>query len=299
MNQTNKNWSALQSAEEMDVGRYFEYNEDALELFRKWFEPFLKSGAKVLEVGSGSGFFTNKLLELFPKINLTCLEPDENFVKLLTKRFGEKITVIKEAIETSTIKENSFDIVITHIVIHNLDDPIEALKKMKFITKSNGWIITIEPLPASRNYYPEKRIEDAFDFLFKARIIKCMQYSKDKKSTQSLNPWKYCYPKFFEEIGLSKIHSHGWTSVFTLSDNQFDFDERKKWIKNRTKLIKNSKEETIKILLENGESLEEINNAYETVYNYLERIQHLSKDELEHIHEQEIVHRIITIGQKP
>lgn len=299
MNQTNKNWSALQSAEEMDVGRYFEYNEDALELFRKWFEPFMNSSVKVLEVGSGSGFFTNKLLELFPKINLTCLEPDENFVKLLTQRFGEKITVIKEAIETSTIKENSFDVVITHIVIHNLDDPIEALKKIKFITKSNGWIITIEPLPASRNYYPEKRIEDAFDFLFKARIIKCMHYSKDKKSTQSLNPWKYCYPKFFEEIGLRKIHSHGWTSVFTLSDNQFDFDERKKWIKNRTKLIKNSQEETIKILLENGESLEEINNAYETVYNYLEQIQHLSKDGLEHIHEQEIVHRIITIGQKP
>ena len=298
MKQSNKNWSTLQSAEEMDVGRFFEYDEDALYLFQKWFEPMLTPGIKVLEIGSGSGFFTNKLLTLFPEIKLTCLEPDDNFVELLAKRFGE-VEIKQEAIETTTIKENSFDVVLSHIVIHNLDDPIKALNKMKFITKSKGWIITIEPLPASRNYYPEKRIEDAFDVLFKARIIRCMQYNKDKKTTQSLNPWKYCYPQFFEQIGLKKVQSHGWTSIFTLSDNRFDFDERKNWIKNRINLVKNSQEETTKLLLENGEQLEEINDAYETIYNYFEQIEQMSKDELEHVHEQEIVHRIITIGQKP
>ena len=34
------NWSKLQSASEMDIGRYFEYDSDAMEMFKSWL-PFV------------------------------------------------------------------------------------------------------------------------------------------------------------------------------------------------------------------------------------------------------------------
>ena len=67
------------------------------------------------------------------------------------------------------ITENTFDVVISHIVIHNLTSPVIALEQMKRVAKINGKVVVIEPLPSSRNYYPTEEVTDAFDFLNKAR----------------------------------------------------------------------------------------------------------------------------------
>lgn len=293
-----KKWSYLQSIDEITVGRYFEYDIDALDLFRKWLEFMNDSGMKVLEIGSGSGFFTDFLLTLFPEIELTCLEPDEVFVEKLKRRFGKKITIIIDEVETMKIEKNTFDVVISHIVIHNLANPIVALEQMKRVTKTNGRIVVIEPLPASRNYYPSQEVTDAFDFLNKARIHKCIQRAKTYAIEGSVNPWNNCYPRFYKEISLTNINNYGWTSVFTLSDNRYDYLEKKKWLKMRTQLIENSKEQTAKILLEAGEAKENIEAAFRVISAYFEKLNNASKEEMLGLHEQEIVHRIIVIGQK-
>ncbi len=231
----------MQSIDEITVGRYFEYDLDALNLFRKWLKFMTVPEIKVLEIGSGSGFFTNILLTLFPEIELTCLEPDEVFVEKLKERFGKKINIIVDEVETMRIKKNTFDVVISHIVIHNLTEPVVALEQMKRVVKINGRVVVIEPLPASRNYYPSEEVTDAFDFLNKARIHKCIQRAKSMTIEASVNPWKNCYPRFYKEVDLTNINNYGWTSVFTLSDGRYDYHEKKKWLKMRTQLMENSK----------------------------------------------------------
>ncbi|MBN1330610.1 MAG: class I SAM-dependent methyltransferase [Candidatus Heimdallarchaeota archaeon] len=291
-------WRYLQNANAMDVGRYFEYDEDALNLFAKWLFFLKKPKIKVLEIGSGSGYFTRLLLKLFPEIELTCLEYDEALVKTLYDNFNKKITIINETIEGTTIRSDSFDAVISHIVIHNLEDPLKGIIQMARVAKLGGQVVTIEPLPASRHYYPDSEIEAAFDLLDKVQMYKCIEWSTKNNVTTKGNPWEYCYPKFFEEVGLKNINSFGWTSIFTLSDERFDFNEKKKWIKMRYDLIKSKEDETTNILLAADVKEIGIKKAHEVIYNYFEKLLKVSKEQITHIHEQEIVHRIITIGTK-
>ncbi len=288
----------MQSIDEISVGRYFEYDLDALDLFRKWLKFMAIPKIKVLEIESGSGFFTDILLTLFPEITLTCLEPDEVFVEKLKERFGKKIGIVVDEVETMKIEKNTFDVVISHIVIHNLAEPIVALEQMKRVVKIDGKVVVIEPLPTSRNYYPSEEVTDAFDFLNKARIHKCIQRAKSMTIKASVNPWKNCYPHFYKEIGLTNINNYGWTSVFTLSDSRYNYLEKKKWLKMRTQLMENSKGQTTKTLLEAGETKENIEAAFKKISAYFKKLNNASKDEMLDLHEQEIVHRIIVIGQK-
>ncbi|HUT81180.1 MAG TPA: class I SAM-dependent methyltransferase [Candidatus Bathyarchaeia archaeon] len=291
-------WSYLQNANAMDVGRYFEYDEDALKQFDKWLCFLKKPKTKLLEIGSGSGYFTNLLLKLFPQIELSCLEYDEELVRTLAKKFDNKITIINEAIENTSIKSNTYDNAISHIVIHNLNDPLKGILQMARVVKPGGHVVTIEPLPASRHYYPNSDVESAFDLLDKVQMYKCIEWSAKNDINPQGNPWQYCYPKFFEEVGLKNITCFGWTSIFTLSDERFDFDEKKKWLKMKYNFMKSKEDETTNILLAADNKEEEIKKAHEIIYNYYDELLKASKEQLAHIHEQEIVHRIITIGTK-
>ncbi|NHJ47357.1 MAG: class I SAM-dependent methyltransferase [Asgard group archaeon] len=290
-------WSYLQSIDEMNIGRFFEYDSEALEMFEKWLKFLKQSNQKVLEVGSGSGFFTNILLTLFPDIELTCLEPDEIFEKELIRRFGDKISVVNNIVENMTFDSNQFDCVISHIVLHNLKDPIIALKQMKRVTKVKGKVVTIDPLASSRHYYPTKEIQDAHEFLEKSRIKKCMIYS-DQTESIDRNPWNFSYPLAFKQVGLSNVQCHGWTSVFTISDSRFNFEEKKSWIQKRFDLVKSNKDEIINTLLGLNEEKTKIENAFNIIFTYYNQLLNSSIENIENFPEQEIVHRIITIAEK-
>jgi len=62
--------------------------------------------------------------------------------------------------------------------------------------------------------------------------------------------------------------------------------------------MENSKEQTTKTLLEAGETKENIEAAFKKISAYFKKLNNASKDEMLDLHEQEIVHRIIVIGQK-
>ena len=102
------NWSKLQSAADMDVGRFFEYDNHAAEMFKKWL-PELPNGANILEVGSGSGYFTQKLSFLYPKAELTLLEPDPLLREVLYERHPTK-KILESPIESAGIFPGTFEV---------------------------------------------------------------------------------------------------------------------------------------------------------------------------------------------
>lgn len=292
------NWSYLQSPDDILVGRYFEYDSYSLALMSDWLSFLSSPSTRVLEVGSGTGFFTHILLDLFPDTSLTCLEPDPVFASILSESFGKRVAIINESIENCIIKERSFDAAISHIVIHNLSKPLIALRKMGDLVREGGHVITIEPTTGSRHHLPSEELSNAFDLLFEAQIVKCIRRQKAMGTLESVNPFSYCYPQFFEEIGFSDIHCYGLTSVFTLSDSRFNYDEKKRWIEHRYALFQKKRHDITEILLTAGKQLDEINRAYSIVLGYLGKLMTLSEEELSHVHEQEIYHRVITIGSK-
>ncbi|MHA1906639.1 MAG: class I SAM-dependent methyltransferase [Candidatus Thorarchaeota archaeon] len=292
------NWSKLQSADDMDVGRFFEYDSYAAEMFKKWL-PELPSGAKILEVGSGSGYFTGKLSFLYPKAEITCLEPDPELREVLCKRHPKK-KILESPIEEAGIFPESFDLAITHIVIHNLPDPVAALIQMKDAVKPGGYIVCIEPTSGYRHILPQESVGKALDTLHEYSRIRSRERTKVMNLSENRsNPFNWLYPEFFEDIGLKNITCYGWCSVFTLSDSRFDFEHRKMWISRRKQLLLDMREERTEVLLDAGMNLDRINEAYEVILEYFNSLENASEEVLSHIHEQTIINRVITIGQKP
>ena len=93
-------------------------------------------------------------------------------------------------------------------------------------------------------------------------------------------------------------YSVQYPSVFTISDARYDFSEKKKWFKLRYDLARRQQANVKDILLRNGETEKEIDEAYGIVFNYYNNLVSITEKELKQTHEQEIVHRIITIGEK-
>lgn len=290
------NWSKLQSADDMDVGRHFEYDSYAAEMFKKWL-PTLPKNPKILEVGSGSGFFTGKLSFLYPTSEITCLEPDPELRKALHQKYP-KFRILESPIETAGIFPESFDLAITHIVIHNLPDPMAALVQMRNAIRPGGYVVCIEPTSGYRHIVPHEDVRKALDTLQEYSRIMTRKRDEALNLNGRKNPYSYSYPEFFEELGLDNISCYGWCSVFTLSDSRFDFDHRKMWISRRKQLLLDVREERTKVLIDAGMNPDRIEEAYEIVLGYFDTLENASQEKLSHIHEQEITNRIITVGQK-
>ncbi|MHA2366309.1 MAG: hypothetical protein ACXAC7_20300, partial [Candidatus Hodarchaeales archaeon] len=191
-----------------------------------------------------------------------------------------------------------FDVILSHIVIHNVVDYLTVIKQMTKSIKKHGYVVCIEPLPTGRHYYPETKVQKAMDLIEEVKIYRSEQRNEGLEyQTTRKNPWTNNYPSLFEKAGLKNIQAYGWTSVFTLSDNRYDYNDRKRWIKLRIKLFKDQQKEFTNILLKRRKSMMEISEAYRIIYEYFNTLNSATEDELNHLHEQEISHRIICIGQ--
>lgn len=290
------NWSRLQSADDMDVGRHFEYDQDAVEMFKRWL-PVLQKGERILEVGSGSGFFTGKLRQIYPHAEITCLEPDPELRLSLTKKYPD-IRVIETPLEEMNDSDISFDLAVSHIVIHNLPDPVQAIRQMARVVGQGGHVVCIEPVLGSRTIYPVEGVKDADDTVWQYNLNLSLKRQELMKSSDRTSPYLNLYPEFFDEIGLTNIRSHGWCYVFTLSDGRYDYNERKMWIRKRTELYRSKREMVTQGLIESGMEKSKIDDAYKTLFEYFEMLESASEEQLSHIHEQEVGSRTITIGQK-
>jgi len=291
-------WSELQGADEIDVGRYFEYDADAIQKLGTWLDFVRNWAANVLEVGAGTGFFTHILLKLNPRMTLTCLEPDDTFVKVLGERFGRGIRVVQGTIEESSIEPESYHAVVSHIVLHNLPDAVRALCAMKDAARKGGHVVAIEPAPGAMNHYPSDDIARSFKLLWEVKTYRWRRRIEAHKLPEDWQPYSRCYPQIFEKAGLRRVHCYGLSCVFTLSDERFSFAERKKWIRTRRKLLEDERTRTTRELIELGTSEQDIDRAYSVIFDYVEQLERASEEELSHIHEQEVTNRTVTIGQK-
>jgi len=291
-------WSELQGVDEIDVGRYFEYDADAIQRLGTWLDFIRNSAANVLEVGAGTGFFTRILLKLNPRMTLTCLEPDDTFVKVLEQRFGRRTRVVQGTIEESSIQSESFHAVVSHIVLHNLPDALRALCVMKEAVRKGGHVVAIEPAPGFMNHYPSDDIARSFRLLGEVKTLRWRKRKEVHRLPEDWQPYSRCYPQIFEKAGLRRIRCYGLSCVFTLSDERYSFAERKKWIRMRRKLLEDERTRTTRELMELGTSEQDIDRAYSVVFDYVGQLERASEEELSHIHEQEVTNRTVTIGQK-
>lgn len=156
-------------------------------------DKHIKKGAKILEIGSGLGYFTHSL----NKAGYVCegLEYSDTAVEFAKKFFKEKHT--KGTIESiSDIHKEFYDVVIATEVIEHLVDPVSFVENSLKVLKRGGKLIittpikdihptgTIwetEPAPIHLWWFTERGIEElGKKFNVKVSFVDFTEYTKNK-----------------------------------------------------------------------------------------------------------------------
>lgn len=108
----------------------------------------IKDGSKILDLGCGPGFYTEKLLNEFSKSKIVALDSDKYLIefakKMLEEKYKKRIDFITQDIEKNNIPNDTFDYVISRLVFQHLDNPLNVAKEIYRILKPGGKVIIID-----------------------------------------------------------------------------------------------------------------------------------------------------------
>jgi len=119
--------------------------------FEKEFDLYRKLGLtnemEIIECGSGPGYLIKNILERFPGCKATALEIDPFLFSVLkdnSQSNGKRLfNPINGSIYETKLQDNSFDFVITRLVIEHLEEPLKALYELNRILKPGGRLVIV------------------------------------------------------------------------------------------------------------------------------------------------------------
>ena len=154
-------WSkTVQSTELLDTSRKEKFNENNRKL---WFNLLqIRNDLKVLEVGCGSGHFTNMIKTYYPTCEVYGIDLDDNnikFAKNESKKLNIDVHYQVADVKHLPFEDNSFDIVFSHTLIEHLpfDD---FIKEQKRVLKKGGKLIIMRVDMVKKNDKPFMYLED-------------------------------------------------------------------------------------------------------------------------------------------
>lgn len=108
----------------------------------------LKDGMRILDVGAGTGAYTELLLENLPNSKITALEVDKKLLNIaenkLSKYPRNRITFKYGSIIKSDLNENTYDFIICRFVFQHLENTLEATKEIYRLLKPGGIVAIID-----------------------------------------------------------------------------------------------------------------------------------------------------------
>ena len=111
----------------------------------------------MLEIGCGTGLFTQKLAESLPQLNILATDAYQPMLNLAQKRLENHKNVkcqLYEVIdETRQNDMQNFYIVCGVDIIHHIENPTEALRMWKNMTMPNGILLFLECNPTNPAMY--------------------------------------------------------------------------------------------------------------------------------------------------
>lgn len=108
----------------------------------------LKDGMKILDVGAGTGAYTELLLENLPNSKITALEVDKKLLDIAENRLSKyprnRLTFKYGSIIKSDLNENTYDFIICRFVFQHLEKTLEAAKEIYRLLKPGGIVAIID-----------------------------------------------------------------------------------------------------------------------------------------------------------
>lgn len=119
---------------------------------------------KILELGSGSGNLTEKLVLKFPESIIEIVDISEEFIDLCKIRFKNKtnITYHQKDFKELNFSSGIFDLVVSSISIHHIKNPekITLFKMIYKILKSGGKFIFVDQTMGNNSFIYKKHIDN-------------------------------------------------------------------------------------------------------------------------------------------
>lgn len=109
-----------------------------------WFG--LRDGMSILEVGSGPGFITEKLLGLYPNSHVTCVEIDADLANpaeeyLRAKGLEGRYTIVVGDLMQMDLPAGTFGFAYARFVFQHLRDPETALVEIRRVLEPGGKLV--------------------------------------------------------------------------------------------------------------------------------------------------------------
>lgn len=113
------------------------------------FSTAIINGKSVLDLGCGSGYFLEAVLERRPYCQLTGLDYSEKAVK----RLPEPIRGIVGDVTDTGLEDESFDYVISFETMEHLDEPEKLVKEMARLTRYAAYLTTpyLDHIPSDQH----------------------------------------------------------------------------------------------------------------------------------------------------
>lgn len=184
------------------------YHGEAVTQFLQVLEIEGKTGAKVLEVGAGTGLFTETLANRDEKYEITAVEPHDEMRRELEQKMLSSVRVVKGTGESmEDIENESFDAVVVAQAFHWMAN-MNALKELSRVLKPRGvlgMIWNIEDYNAPRDWPCEDKWAD---------VLKQLLWSLDDGHKRFRHmQWKQV---FDEQGGSNPISIHTADPLFSL-----------------------------------------------------------------------------------
>jgi ubiquinone/menaquinone biosynthesis C-methylase UbiE len=294
-----RDWHNFQAADEMDVSRYFEYDDDAIFQLGKWLKLDQTIPKTVVEIGCGGGYFTGKLITMASALKeMVAVEPDDVLREYALRKFCSQVRFLKGTAENIPLPGEFADLTVCHVVLSNLPDVFRAVAEMARVTKKDGMVAAIEPGESRMHYSPDPKLDEMEEKMLQAygRGIwdlrsRLIDFSKDLKKKNAR------YAEVFNNCGLRNVEAHGLLSVFLLSDPRRDSTEILGWLKKRLFLFERDWDRAKVILQRGGFEGPLIQAYFKAEKAYLSMlIEH--PEQISKTHELQTYSRTVTIGFK-
>ena len=296
-------WADYQTAEEMEIGRKYEYAPEFIPHLWRWLCPSPSSSTVVVDVGCGSGYFTKIVARCMSKKGKVIgIDPDARLVNE-AERICRKEHLLNVQFKVGNVwriplGSNYADLVVSHIVLSNIPRQFDAILEMKRVAKMGGRVAVIDPAKGGGQYVPDERLNELYDKYHRAygTAIDKGWRQKFDMSTYVEN-YHLRIPELFLKAGLADVSLNGYLSTFLLCDARRSMKEMKAYLKARLGLWRRLEKRNRKCALMGGMSKEEFQELFLRYSNYLEDLV-TDPRKIKQTPEVAIVSRVMVCGNK-
>lgn len=113
------------------------------------------STPKILDLGAGTGIFSQFVLEKYPQAEITLLDFSEQMLSVARERFKDIENVSFQVADMMTFKpQQKYDAVISSLAIHHLtdEDKQKLFKKIHSMLNDGGFFVNAEQVKGTTDY---------------------------------------------------------------------------------------------------------------------------------------------------